>query len=169
MRMDRESEFRDFVGARGADLLRSAYALTRDHGHAEDLVQNTLVRLYVSWERVSRADNPVAYARRVLFNSFARERRRHSVAELPGSMVGALAAPSGAEDLDDRDVLDRALDDLPAAMRAVLVLRYYEDLTVEQAAALLECSVGTVKSRTARALERLRLSPHLDAHEGQGS
>ncbi len=149
--------------------MRSAHVLTRDHGHAEDLVQNALVRVYVSWERVSKADDPFAYARRVLFNAFARDRRRRSVTELPGAAFEASAARSDPEGLGDRDQLDRALDDLPATMKAVLVLRFYEDLSVEQVAELLGCSVGTVKSRTARGLDRLRLSPHLDAHEGLGS
>lgn len=169
MGVGRETEFRDFVTARGASLLRSACVLTRDHGHAEDLVQNALVRVYVSWERVSKADDPFAYARRVLFNSFARDRRRRSVTELPGAAVEESAARWDAEEFDDRDQLDRALESLPATMKAVLVLRFYDDLSVEQVAEILGCSVGTVKSRTARALNRLRLSPHLDAHEGLGS
>lgn len=82
----------------------------------------------------------MAYARRVLFNAFARERRRRSNADLPVWIVGALAPSSGAGNPEERDLLDRALDDLPPTMRAVLVLRFYEDLSVERVAELLGCS-----------------------------
>jgi RNA polymerase sigma-70 factor (sigma-E family) len=158
----RDEEFREFVLARYASLLRSAQALTGDRGIAEDLVQNALIRTYASWERVRAASNPYAYAQKILFTSFSRMRRRRRVVETLGVSVDPPRAPGGDEAAADRDQLRRALQELPARYRAVLVLRFYEDLSVEQVAATLGCSTGTVKTQTARALERLRVSAQLD-------
>jgi RNA polymerase sigma-70 factor (sigma-E family) len=158
----RDEEFRQFVVARYASLLRSARAVTGDRGVAEDLVQNALIRTYASWERVRAASSPDAYAQKILFTSFSRMRRRRRVVETLGISVDPLREPADVEAAADRDQLRRALQELPARYRAVLVLRFYEDLSVEQVAATLGCSTGTVKTQTARALQRLRVSAQLD-------
>jgi RNA polymerase sigma-70 factor (sigma-E family) len=158
-----DEEFRAFVLARYASLLRSARALTGDRGIAEDLVQNALVRTYASWSRVQRADDPYAYTHRILFTSFSRMRRRRRVAETLSASVDPAPEIAASETAtDDRDQLQRALHELPPRYRAVLVLRFYEDRSVEEVAAVLGCSANTVKTQTARALGRLRLSPQLD-------
>jgi RNA polymerase sigma-70 factor (sigma-E family) len=162
-----DDEFREFVLARYASLLRSAHALTRDRGIAEDLVQNALLRTYTSWERVRRAEDSHAYAQRILFTSFVRMRRRRRVSEALGMSVDPAHGDVGNASADDRDQLRRALDELPTRYRAVLVLRFYDDLSVERVAAILGCSTGTVKTQTARALARLRLSPQLDEIPGE--
>jgi RNA polymerase sigma-70 factor (sigma-E family) len=163
----RDQDFRDFVLKNSATLFRSAYVLTRDRGHAEDLVQNALLRVYLSWNRVDRANDPYAYTQRILFTSLSRMRRRHRVRETLGITSDTATGLRNHEAADDRDQLIRALDQLPDRQRLVLVLRFYEDMSVEQVAKLLGCSVGTVKSRTARALSRLRLSPQFEAYEGR--
>jgi RNA polymerase sigma-70 factor (sigma-E family) len=161
--MGGDEEFRAFVLERYPSLLRSAQALTGDRGIAEDLVQNALIRTYASWSRVSRADDPYAYTHRILFTSFSRMRRRRRVEETLSASVDPLPEPRvGEVAADDRDQLRRALHALPPRYRAVLVLRFYEDLSVEEVAAVLGCPTGTVKTQTARALERLRVSSHLD-------
>ena len=165
--MGRDQDYRDFVLATSPALFRSAFVLTRDRGHAEDLVQNALLKVYLSWDRVSQADDPYAYTQRILFTSLSRMRRRRRVRETQG-ITKDMATRVGAHDAaDDRDQLIRALDELPDPQRLVLVLRFYEDMSVEQVAKVLGCSVGTVKSRTARALHRLRVSPQFEAYEGR--
>ncbi len=158
-----DEEFRAFVLGRYASLLRSARALTRDGDTAEDLVQNALIRTYASWARVQRADDPYAYAHRILFTSFSRMRRRRRVSETLSASIDPPPESGDPETAaDDRDQLQRALQELPPRYRAVLVLRFYEDRSVEDVAAILGCPINTVKTQTARALERLRVSPQLD-------
>ncbi|HEV2892061.1 MAG TPA: SigE family RNA polymerase sigma factor [Frankiaceae bacterium] len=148
-------EFDAYVAARSAALRRLATLLTGDAGHAEDAVQTALVEAWRRWDRISRLDSPDAYVRRMLVNAARAGRRRHS-----GEVLGARPPePQAAERADavvDRDPMWRALRRLPAKQRAVLVLRFYEDLTEAQTAAALGCHVGTVKRYTARALETLR-------------
>ena len=156
-----DEEFESFVDAHAQALLRSALALTGDRGHAEDLVQTALMRTYASWRRVSNADNPFAYAHRILFTSYARMTRRRRVREVLGADA-ELPAEGHDHAADDRDRVDRALTGLTNGQRAVVVLRFLEDLSVEQTAQLLGCSTGTVKSQTARALARLRISEELN-------
>ena len=99
--MGREDEFRTFVLARSPGLLKSAFMLTGDRGHAEALVQTTLMRAYVGWHRVSAADDPYAYVRRILYTSFSRSRRRRRLTESVGeSAEGALCLDGGVEDRD---------------------------------------------------------------------
>jgi RNA polymerase sigma-70 factor (sigma-E family) len=160
----RDEEFRDFVLKRSARLLRAAYALTGDRGYAEDLVQNALLRTYAAWDRVADADDPLAYAQRILFTSFKRMHRRRRVTEALGVPMEQVPSYSGNRS-EDRDQMMKALHTLPKRQRAVVVLRYYEDLSVERVAELLGCSAGTVKSQTAKALSKLRISPLLDAPE----
>lgn len=155
MTADRDEEFRDFVLRRRTSMLRTATLLAAGDAHqAEDLVQTVLTRLYVSWPKFRRTDNPAGYVQRSLVNALIDEgrrpwrRRERPRPELPeGPSRGA--APMS-------DPLAEALEDLPPRMRAAVVLRYFHDLTVTDTADLLDCSEGTVKSQTARALDKLR-------------
>lgn len=154
---DEQRAFETFVAGASGRLMRTAYLLSGDRGHAEDLVQATLLRTARRWARARR--QPEAYARRVLVN-LAKDRwrtRRRRVDEV------AVEADSRADVVvpEDDAVLERhrlleAIRGLPAGQRAVLVLRYFDDLTVAETAAALDCSEGTVKSQTARALDRMR-------------
>ncbi|QGN50033.1 SigE family RNA polymerase sigma factor [Micromonospora sp. WMMD558] len=151
--------FADFVRAETAGLTRFAYLLTGDRHHAEDLVQVALARVAVRWERL---DDPAAYLRRVLYTQAASWWRwlRSRPPERLGGAPPERASPD--EDADLRLVLRAALARLTVRQRAVLVLRYYEDRTEIETAALLGCRVGTVKSQTRHALGRLRvLAPEL--------
>jgi len=147
----------DFLAVRGAALLRTAYLICGDRDHAEDLFQNAMARLLVHWPRVATGD-PEAYARRILVNSTINWRQRlrsreTSVAAVPDRAVSDFTAAQA-----DRDEMWRALAVLAPRQRAVLVLRYYEDLTEAQTAAILGCSIGTVKSQHSKALATLRNS-----------
>lgn len=153
--MDREPAFSAYVAARRAKLFRTACLLCGDPHRAEDIVQNTLAQLYVNWPRVSRADNIEGYVRRILVNTHYSDRRRpwrrESVAlttiDLP--LEPGLAA-------EDAAVLWSAIRSLPAGQRKVVVLRHIWDLSVEETAADLGISPGTVKSQTRDALASLR-------------
>jgi RNA polymerase sigma-70 factor (sigma-E family) len=151
-----ESEFEEFVRTRRAALLRSARNLTAGDEHlAEDLVQSTIVRIYLAWGRVKDRDRVDAYARRVLLNCFLDHRRRPFVSrERTTDAIPDLEATSRTGVIDHE--LLAALQTIPPRMRAALVLRHVEDLSVEETATLLGCSVGTVKSQTARGLQKLR-------------
>ncbi|MFF5213748.1 SigE family RNA polymerase sigma factor [Micromonospora sp. NPDC000442] len=158
MKRDRDEQFHSFVLSRRSGLVRTATLLTGGDAHlAEDLVQSTLTKLYVAWPAVQRADNIEGYLRRTLVNALTDERRRwwrrheRSVAELPDR---SRAEPGSGGDLDDG--LRATLRDLPPKMRAAVVFRYFYDLSVADTADALGCSEGTVKSQTARALDRLR-------------
>lgn len=148
-----DSAFDDFVRASSGGLLQLAYRLTGDRHAAEDLLQTALWRVARKWEAAQ--GNPVAYVRRTLVNlahDDVRKKVRRPREVAPGQDVAAVPA-SGFE---DRDVLLTALRSLTPRMRVVVVLRYWEDLSVEQTADLLGCSTGTVKSTASRGLERLR-------------
>lgn len=152
-----EAAFRDFVAAARPRLVRTAYLLCGDSHEAHDLVQVTLMRVHRRWRSIERTDLPVAYARRILVNlaaSFWRRRLR-----APLVVVGTAGEPVGADpytEYDDRAELWQAVHALPPRMRAVLVLRYWEDLSEADTAAALGCSIGSVKSQASRGLERLR-------------
>lgn len=162
MRDDEPSaEFVAFVHAHRTDLVRTATLLCAgDEAFAEDVVQNTLTRLYLSWARVRRADSPLAYARRSLTHAFvdetrrAHRRRETTVAEPTEALPTEPAA--GATDADLRAVVLSALASLGPRQRAVVVLRHWHDLDVAETARILGCSPGTVKSQNARALAHLR-------------
>jgi RNA polymerase sigma-70 factor (sigma-E family) len=160
------SLFEEFVRTRSVALGRIAYLLTGHRHDAEDLLQTALARAATRWERL---DDPEAYVRRVLYTQAVsgwRARLRRP-AERLGHELPPFPAP--AVDVEVRVVLDQALRRLTARQRAVLVLRFYEDLTEVQAAQLLGCAVGTVKSQTRHALARLRvLSPELADLVGNG-
>ena len=148
-----DAAFRQFVVDQRRSLLRTAFLLTGDHGHAEDLVQLALLKTHRHWGRVSGRGDPTAYVRRVLVTSHTSWRRRLSSTEQVVESV-----PDGpADPTEERnEEMIRALRALPPRMRAVVVLRYYEDRSEASTAALLGCSVGTVKTQSSRALTRLR-------------
>jgi RNA polymerase sigma-70 factor (ECF subfamily) len=145
----------EFLAVRGAALLRTAYLICGDRDHAEDLFQNAMARLLVHWPRVANGD-PEAYARRTLVNATINWRQRLRARESVVAQVPEWAGSDFTVEQADRDEMWRRLAALPRRQRAVLVLRYYEDLTESQTAALLGCSVGTVKSQHAKALATLR-------------
>lgn len=150
----RGEDYDRFVVVAAPRLLRTAYLLTGDRAAAEDLLQDVLERLFVAWPRVQ---DPLPYARRALVhaaaNRWRRKGRRRETELLPSHDVQVPdATAAGAE----RDRVVRALAELPDRQRAVVVLRYFEDLTEAQAAEALGCSTGTVKSHGSRALQRLR-------------
>jgi RNA polymerase sigma-70 factor (sigma-E family) len=153
--------FAAYFEPRAAALLRFAYLLTGDLGEAEDLTQTTLTRVLVVWDRVRDYDRPDAYARRVMANANAsrfRRRVRHVLVDLPPDR--AEPSPQLAA-VEDRAGLAQALATLPARQRAVVILRYCEDRSEEEVAALLRCSKGTVKSQASKGLAKLRVHPAL--------
>jgi RNA polymerase sigma-70 factor (sigma-E family) len=165
---DDDADFEEFVAARADDLLRTAVLLTHDRGHAEDLVQVTLVKAYRHWRRIEGTD-PYSYVRRILVTSAASWWRRRSTQEIVDLPPHDPAGPDRTDDIVERDRITEALAILPVRMRAVLVLRYFEDLSERDTAAALGCSVNTVKSQTARAVARLRAhlgtaAPVLEEH-----
>lgn len=155
-----EASFDDFVRERGRALWRAAWLLTGDAHRAEDLVQTALARTYPRFAAVSASGSFEAYVRRTLYTAFVSWRGRRWCGEVPVDGVGEAVAGEQA-DADGHLVVARALAALPRAQRAVVVLRYFEDRTEADTAALLGVSVGTVKSHHARALRALRVSPHL--------
>ncbi|MBE1492086.1 SigE family RNA polymerase sigma factor [Plantactinospora soyae] len=155
MRTDGENEYREYVTARLPALHRTAYLLCGDAHRADDIVQTTIIALYRHWRRARAADNIDAYVRRMLVRKYLDEQRG------PWARVRLMfdppdrpTVPNGS--VEDRDVLSALLGELPAAQRAVLVLRFYSDLSVEEVAAVLRCSTGNVKSHTSRGLAALR-------------
>ena len=155
----RSVAFDDFVLARSAGLLRTAYLLTHDHALAEDLLQTALAKAWFAWERI---DQHEAYVRRILVTTYATWWRRrwngeHATDELPEQG----GTPDQAEAVGQRHDLWTAMERLPRRQRAVVVLRYFEDLTEAQTAQVLGCSVGTVKSQTSKAFAKLRIDPSL--------
>lgn len=152
-----ETGFAAFVHEHTPALLRTAYLLTGNGLAAEELVQDTLVRLYPKWERVESADVPLAYVRRSLANAFVNHRLRASRRELPYSAVPERPAEQdAAKQFADRDQIWTILQSLPERQRAALVLRFFEDLSDEDAAKALGCRPGTVRSLVSRGLAALR-------------
>ncbi len=166
----RDAEYAEFVRTRTHALLRSAYLLTGDQHLAEDLVQEALARTHRAWARLERSGNAEAYARKVMYHAQVSIWRRPKVAEvLPGDLPDRAAGGADpARSAVDRVTLQRALLTLSAKQRAVIVLRYFEDRTEAEAAALLGVSVNTVKTQCARGLDRLRaLIPDLRMTESR--
>ena len=153
------ADFDEFVAARSTGLLRTAYLLTHDHALAEDLVQTALAKAWFSWSRIEGEPEP--YVRKILVNTFASWWRRkwngeHAYAEPPEP------DPTGEHDTtDQRHDLWTAMGRLPRRQRAVVVLRFVEDLSEAETARLLGISTGTVKSQTSKALAKLRIDPAL--------
>jgi RNA polymerase sigma-70 factor, ECF subfamily len=153
--MSNDHDFDDFVAARSPSLLRTAFLLTGDYSAAEDLVQTCLLRVYRAWSRVQAADNADDYVRQVLCNVFATSRRRRWHREQPTATLPESPAADPFSEVDLRLTVLSALATLTPRQRTMLVLRYFEDRTEPQIAALLD-SVGTVKSTTSRAIETLK-------------
>ncbi|WP_166388567.1 SigE family RNA polymerase sigma factor [Catellatospora methionotrophica] len=151
-----EDEFREFVTARSAALLRTAYLLAGDWSTAEDLLQTALTKTYLAWKRLGQIEAVEPYARRVLVNTATSWWRRRWHGERPTEFLPERAAPDNLEEQLERDVMWKHVKALPARQRAVLVLRFYEDMSEAQTAAMLQISPGTVKSQTSRALGTLR-------------
>lgn len=159
MRQARADDYAEFAVSRAGHLYRSACLLTAGDTHlAEDLVQETLGRIYVRWGRVSRVDNPAGYAQTVLTRTFlAHQRRRSSTERATDTFPDRPADDGGGEgDLSLRLTLLQALARLPARDRAVVVLRYWEDRSVQETADALNASSAAVRTRCTRALGRLR-------------
>ena len=149
--------FDTYVHARSGALLRLAFLLTGDAHLAEDLVQTALVKVMGRWEQVTAGGDPHAYVRKVLLHTALGWRRRRWHGERPSDPLPDMGgSPDQTAVIDSRERLRRALLQLPARQRAAVVLRHYEDLSEQDVARELGCSVGTVKSQTARGLDRLR-------------
>lgn len=166
-----DSEYAEFVRSRSTALLRTAYLLTGDHGHAEDLVQTALAKVYVSWDRIRDSRAVEAYVRRTLVTTAVSWRRRRSWSrERPSSdHIPDRGISDRTDELDERARVWSCVQNLPARQRAVIVLRYYEDLTEAETADQMGCAVGTVKAQAHRALARMRavLGTHAGANMQQ--
>jgi len=154
-------DFTAFVASRSPRLARTAFLLTRDHGHAEDLLQTALAKSWLAWPRIY--GDPERYLRRVLVNTYTTWWRRKWNDEAPApALPETVSQPDIASAVAERDLLWHALGRLPRRQRAVLVLRFYEDLSIDETAELLGCTAGTVKSQTSKALATLRLDGDLN-------
>jgi len=151
-----EGEFREFVAVRSAALHRTAYLLVGDWALAEDLVQTALVKTYLAWRRLDGIAAVEPYARRVMINTATGWWRRRWRGERPTGQLPERPIADGADQRAERDRVWQLLRDLPARQRAVVVLRFYEDLSEAETARLLDISVGTVKSQTSRAMAAMR-------------
>jgi RNA polymerase sigma-70 factor (sigma-E family) len=149
--------FDAFVLARSRRLLRTAYLLTQDHALAEDLVQTALAKAWFAWSRIEGGD-PEPYVRKIMVNTYSTWWRRRWNGEHPTDELPEVAVPSSAEESAD---IWQALQRLPRRQRAVVVLRFYEDLSEAETARILGCSTGTVKSQTSKAFAKLRVDPAL--------
>jgi len=153
---DIEEQFREFVAARSTALLRTAYLLAGDWGVAEDLLQVALTKTYLAWRRLGQIDAVEPYARRVLVNTTTSWWRRRWHGERPTEILPERSVSDGLDARLERDALWQHVKELPARQRAVLVLRFYEDMSEADTAAMLDVSIGTVKSQCARAIAALR-------------
>ncbi|MFE7135390.1 SigE family RNA polymerase sigma factor [Streptomyces sp. NPDC057638] len=157
MRQSREDEFLEFARGLTGHLYRSATLLTSGDSYlAEDLVQETLGRMYVRWGRISEVDNPTAYARTVLVRTYLSYRRRRSSDERPFGELPEIPIISGGDPLLRLALLE-ALRRLSPKDRAVIVLRYWEDRSVEETALAMNTSAASVRTRSSRALTRMRM------------
>ena len=164
MGVESDEEFRDFMRGRWAGMVRLAYTLTGDQGHAEDITQAAFASAYASWGRVRRAGDPDAYVRAIVIHENSKRFRKQRVPE----DLRASVPDQGTDDADslaDRVVLLGALGRLGPRQRAVIVLRFWLDMPEAATARALNCSVGTVKSQTSRALATLRR--HTEITEGE--
>lgn len=150
-----EREYAEYVTARLPALHRAAYLLTGDPHRADDIVQATVTALYLHWRKARAADNIDAYVHRMLTRQFLDEKRLAWSRVLLGWAHRERPAPATLS-FEDQDLVRTALRKLPKGQRAVLVLRFLCDLSVEETAAAMRCSTGNVKSQTSRALEAMR-------------
>lgn len=151
---EEQDDAASFAAGRAASLFRTAYALCGDWYLAQDLVQDTLLLVHLRWRRVAAADNPVAYVHAMLVRAYLTQARRRRFAERPTAQLPERSAPIPDTDLSID--LMRALDELAPKDRAVLVLRYLDDLTAEQVASQMRSTPGAVRVRSMRALQQLR-------------
>ncbi|HEY3530421.1 MAG TPA: SigE family RNA polymerase sigma factor [Nocardioides sp.] len=162
-------EYDDVYAALWPRLVRTAYAVSGDRGLAEDAVQTAFAKAYRSWRRISRLEAPEAYLRRMAINEVLNERRlarrRH---EMSSAEPPERAAGGSTDEALAHDEMWRAVSSLPPRQRAVLVLRYYEDLSEQQIADALGCRPGTVKSQASAALASLRTRLDLPTRAGEG-
>ena len=153
---DEDEAYREYVLGVLPGLRRVAYLLCQDTHRADDLVQGALERLYLHWGKARKATEPMAYARTVLVRVFLSEQRTNWARRVV-LVDGNREEPAGGGfDVEARLEMEAALRELPPRQRAVLVLRFYCDLSVEQTSAVLRCAPGTVKSQSARGLDKLR-------------
>jgi RNA polymerase sigma-70 factor (sigma-E family) len=162
-----ETGFTEFVRARGGALYRTAYLLTGDWALAEDLLQTALAKSYPRWDRITATD-PEGYVRAVVANTYATWWRRRWRGEVPHDELPESVADDRWGNVDAQGALRDAMDRLPRRMRAVVVLRFHEDMTEAAVAAALGISVGTVKSQTAKALAKLRADTALTGYAAAG-
>ncbi|WP_432968538.1 SigE family RNA polymerase sigma factor [Dactylosporangium sp. CA-233914] len=149
--------FEEYVAARGQALVRFAALLTGDQHRAEDLVQDALTKAYLRWAHIRRGDDPDVYLRRLVLNGSRSWWRRRANRELPAEAAPEQATPGRLDaEAAERDALWRLIRALPEQQRAVVVLRYYEDLDDAAIARVLDCSAATVRTHAMRALHRLR-------------
>jgi RNA polymerase sigma-70 factor (sigma-E family) len=166
MSAELDGEFREFMQARWPAMVRLAYGLTGDQGHAEDVAQAAFARAYASWARVRRSGDPDAYVRQIVINENRNRFRKRRVTERltdspPESVLIDVPWTDAIREYDERSALMAALQRLGPRQRAVIVLRYWMDLTEHETAAALNCSVGTVKSQASRARAALRQAAEL--------
>ena len=150
----RQEDFTEYVVARGGRLRETAYLMCGDWHRAQDLTQSALTKVYVAWPRIQRQGAVDAYTKQVLLREFLSHRRRHSSAERPSDCLPDVAGRADPTDL--RMSLMEALDRLSPRKRAVVVLRYWDDLSVDAVAHLLRMTPSNVKTTSARALADLR-------------
>jgi RNA polymerase sigma-70 factor (sigma-E family) len=155
MRSESEREYVEYVSARLPRLHRAAYLLCGDADRADDVVQATITSLYVNWRRARTATNLDGYVHRILVRRYLDERRRPWSGVVLAEVAPDRAAPP-EHSVEDREAVTAALRQLPRGQRAVLVLRYFCDLSIEATATALGCSAGNVKSQSARGLTTLR-------------
>lgn len=155
MSADDDQEYVDFVSASLGRLRRSAYLLCGDAHRGDDIVQATLVAVYLRWSKVRTVDNVDGYVHRILVRRYLDEARRPWARVLLSRRMPESPAPAGL-DIEDADAVRSALDTLSRGQRSVLVLRFFCDLSVQDTADALGCSVGSVKSQTSRGLTALR-------------
>jgi RNA polymerase sigma-70 factor (sigma-E family) len=154
--MSVDEDFADFVRARWSSLYRLAYLLAASPTGAEDLLQTTLEKAYVNWRRIGQMEYPEAYVRRMLANTLVSSRRRHWHRERPTDALPEVVGESAEMPVLDRSLLWPLVCALPDRQRAVIVLRYYEDLSEAQIAEALGCAPGTVKSQASAGIAALR-------------
>ncbi|MBV9291575.1 MAG: SigE family RNA polymerase sigma factor [Frankiales bacterium] len=162
----RDEDFREFVLACSPDLLRLARTLTGDRHAAEDLLQQTLLKSWSHWRRISEASHPSAYVRQMLTNNYIRSRRRFWTRETPTDVVPERTEQDVGHAVVTRLGLAEQLRQLPARQQAAVVLRYYEDLDDATIANILGCTEGTVRSQISRALNTLRVHERTARSEG---
>jgi RNA polymerase sigma-70 factor (sigma-E family) len=153
--------FDAFVRVNARTLSRTAWLLTGDWAMAEDLMQATMMKVWQNWERIGGQEYVLAYVRRTLVNTFLTWRRRRWHGELPRDVIPEVAVIDRTSDADLRESVRIAMAALPPRQRAVVTLRYFNDLSESDTAKVLRCSVSTVKSQAAKALDKLRVMPSI--------